>query len=107
MSLRVHVGVCLSTGKSTSYLPGGATLSEADRTREVCAMCWEHGSESLLYCGLRSGTVQRFSCREREFLAECDCSTDGGVFVGLRRHDRFDTKVLINYCFQELLGGAN
>ena len=79
----------MSTSKSTSYLPGCMTLSEADRMREVCAMCWEHGSESLLYCGLRSGRVQQFSCRERVFVAECDCSTDGGVFVGLGRHDRY------------------
>lgn len=72
-------------------MPGSMTLSQADKSREVCAMCWESGSDSThtLYCGLRNGRVQRFSCEERVFVAECDCSGDGGAFVGLGRHDRF------------------
>ena len=90
------IGVSLLTGKSTSYLPGSMTLSDAERTREVCAMCWEHGSRSTLYCGLRNGMVQRFSCSDRVFEAECDCSVDGGVFVGLGRHDRCD---IVLFCF--------
>ena len=72
-------------------MPGSMTLSQTDKSREVCAMCWESGSGSthMLYCGLRNGTVQKFSCEDRIFIAECDCSSDGGVFVGLGRHDRF------------------
>ena len=70
-------------------MPGLMTLSQTDRTTEVCAMCWEHDSTHMLYCGLRNGNVQRFSCEGRVFEAECDCSSDGGVLVGLGRHDRF------------------
>ena len=89
--MSLPVGVSLSSCKSTSYIPGSISLSEADKTREVCAMCWENGSRSTaLYCGLRNGRVQRFSCRDRVFVAESDCSVKGGgVFVGLGRHDRY------------------
>ena len=52
-------------------------------------MCWEHGSRSVLYCGLKNGRVQRFNCDERVFVAECDCSVDDGAFVGIGRHDRY------------------
>lgn len=71
-------------------MPGSMTLSQADKSREVCAMCWEVGGPvtNTLYCALRNGRVQKFSCEERVFLAECDCSGDGGVFIGLGRHDR-------------------
>ena len=71
-------------------MPGGMTLSQSDKSQEVCAMCWESGPtpHGALYCGLRNCKVQRFGCEERVFLAECDCSGDGGTFVGLGRHDR-------------------
>ena len=29
----------------TNVLPGNMTLSEADKSREICAMCWEHQSK--------------------------------------------------------------
>ena len=75
-------------------MPGSMTLSQADKTREVCTMCWESGGSSTdtLYCGLRNGRVQKFGCEERVFLAECDCTGDGGVFIGLGRHDRFEKR---------------
>ena len=80
--------MALSSGKTTTYMPGSMALSEADRAREVCAICWEYGSRSVLYCGLKNGRVQRFNCDERIFVAECDCSVDDGVIAGLGRHDR-------------------
>lgn len=87
------------SGKSTSYMPGSMTLSGADKSREVCAMCWEGGASAswtdTLYCALRNGRVQKFGCEERVFSAECDCSGNGGVFVGLGRHERFG-KILKN-----------
>ena len=47
-------------------------------------MCWEHEARGqVLYCALRSGLVQRFSCQERQFQAECDCTGGEGTFVGL------------------------
>ena len=51
-------------------------------------MCWEAGGEEEgLYCGLKSGVVQRFSCQERVFEAECDCTEGQGTFVGLGKHE--------------------
>ncbi len=50
-------------------------------------MCWEHEAEGeVLYCGLKNGLVQRFSCQGRVFEAECDCTGGEGSFVGLGRH---------------------
>ena len=64
------------------------SMETADRSQEVCAMCWEHGAEGeMLYCGLKNGLVQRFNCHERVFEAECDCTGGKGVFVGLGKHE--------------------
>lgn len=75
----------MSTHEVTSYYHN--SLETADRTQEVCAMCWEHEAEGeVLYCGLRNGMVQRFNCQGRVFEAECDCTGGEGTFVGLGRH---------------------
>lgn len=85
MSVHVCVGVSLANGEVTNY--HHASLEVADRSQEVCAMCWEHsGKGEGLYCGLRNGVVQRFGCRERVFEAECDCTGGEGTFVGLGKH---------------------
>ena len=79
-------GVTLANGEVTSY--HHASLEMADRSQEVCAMCWEHDGEGEgLYCGLKNGVVQRFGCRERVFEAECDCTGGEGTFVGLGKHE--------------------
>ncbi len=50
-------------------------------------MCWEGESRDTLYCGRRDGIVQRFSCQDRLFSAECDCTGGEGQFVGLGKHE--------------------
>lgn len=79
-------GVSLSSHEVTNY---HKCLERSDVTQEVCAMCWEHGDRGeTLYCGLKNGLVQRFSCRERVFEAECDCTGGEGTFVGLEKHEK-------------------
>ena len=74
-------GVSLPSGEITSY---HKCLQTADKSQEVCAMCWEQaGVGQVLYCALRNGLVQRFDSEGRVFQAECDCSCGDGVFVGL------------------------
>ena len=81
-----HTGVSLGGHEVSSYHP--SSLGKADRSQEVCALCWEHQSEGeWLYCALQSGVVQRFNCQERTFEAECDCTGGEGVFVGLGKHE--------------------
>lgn len=79
-------GVSLATGEVTSY---HKCLESSDRTQEVCAMCWEDQAEGeVLYCALKNGLVQRFSCRERVFQAECDCTGGEGTFVGVGMQEK-------------------
>ncbi len=81
------LGVCLPTGRATNYLPASITLSQTDKRKEVTVMCWEDESHDALYCGRRDGIVQKFSCQDRLFTAECDCTGGEGQFVGLGKHN--------------------
>ena len=40
-----------------------------------------------LYAGLRNGKVQCFSCTEKVFTTECDCTGGEGTLVGLGKHE--------------------
>lgn len=40
-----------------------------------------------LYAGLRNGKVQCFSCTEKIFTTECDCTGGEGTLVGLGKHE--------------------
>ena len=61
-------------------------------------MCWEYRSKESLYCGLRNGMVQRFSCCDRIFTAECDCTGGNGEFVGLGKHEELVMNVMSCLC---------
>eukprot|EP00731_Ephydatia_muelleri_P028006 Em0019g879a len=85
-NLGILKGVSLESKKCLNYLPGQLTLADMDKSREICAMCWEDGSKDQIYMALRSGLVQCFSCVENRFTAECDCSGGDGAFVGIGKH---------------------
>lgn len=75
----------LSSGDVTSY---HKCMDTADKTQEVCVMCWEHeGQGEVLYCGLKNGLVQKFNCEERVFEEDSDCTGGDGVLVGLGKHE--------------------
>ena len=76
--------------KCTNYLPGGLSLSQTDKSREVLCMCrgGELERDHVVYAGLRNGTVQSFDCKERQFVAECDVTQGKGRLVGVAKQER-------------------
>ena len=87
--VHTHTGVSLEPLRCTNYLPGGLSLTQTDKSREMLCMCREQGSsEGTLYVGLRNGVVQEFDCRERRFTVECDTTTGVGTLVGVAKHNR-------------------
>ena len=83
--------------RCTNYLPGGLTLEQADKSREMLCMCRKAGGgggggggrSSMVYVGLRSGVVQAFDCSERRFTAQCDTTGGVGTLVGVAKYERY------------------
>lgn len=38
-------GASLSSKQCTNFLPGSLSLSQTDKSKEICVMCWEHESQ--------------------------------------------------------------
>lgn len=72
----------------TNYLPGGLSLTQADKSREMLCMSREIEDERTVYVGLRSGVVQAFDCTERRFTLECDTTGGAETLVGVAKQNR-------------------
>ena len=75
--------------RCTNYLPGGLSLTQTDKSREMLCMSREMEGKKMLYVGLRSGVVQVFDCLERRFTMECDTTGGVGTLVGVAKQNRW------------------
>ena len=88
-ALLLPLGVSLDPLRCTNYLPGGLSLSQADKSREILCMCRERdGDRRTVYAGLRRGLVQAFDTSERRFTVECDVTGGLETLVGVAKHGR-------------------
>jgi len=44
-TLGILKGASLSSKQCTNFLPGSLSLSQTDKSKEICVMCWEHQSQ--------------------------------------------------------------
>lgn len=86
--LAPYSGVSLDPLCCTNYLPGGLSLAQTDKSREMLCMCRESDNERIVYVGLRSGVVQAFDCSERRFTMECDTTAGVGMLVCVAKHEK-------------------